>query len=364
MKNVFPLLILFFLISCSKDSPTPTTNNFECTTSNPATKGNRTIGIDLLNLTETNSFDDNIRLAKELGIEFIALHMIWSGIESSPENYTDPNNAIQLLGEVAENNNMKFSLTLRPIDLTGKTVPSDLENMRFNDPIIIDRFKRLLDFVFTKINPKILLNLQIGNEIDGYDSSNEHVDFWSDYGAFLFSIQQYVHSINPNVKVGFTATYDGLMANQTVFTSLINAVDLLGVTYYPLQSNFDVEEPDVIFQDLDNLISSYNTVPIYLQEVGYQTSAVNNSSEDKQAEFYCNFFKAWDTHKEDIIAANIVRLNDLSTATAELSAGDYNIDDRSFIEYLRTLGVRSFSNEGQNKPAYQIIKDNLRQRAW
>ena len=356
------LLLLLLFTGCKKDDPP--TETFTCEIESPQPKGDRLIGLDLLNITETNTFEDNIDLAKELKTDYIALHTTWSGLEPSPNNYTDPIDAILLLGQTAQDNGFKFSLTLRPIDATGKTVPSDLENLRFNDEQMINRFKALLDYVFTRVEPSVLLNLQIGNEIDGYDTSNEHPDFWLDYSEFLAAIQQYMHATYPGVLVGYTAQLDGLLENPSIFSALNNAVDILGVTYYPLKSNFDVKAPSAVIDDLNELMSTYDDIDIYLQEIGCQSSARNNSSEAKQAEFFCNFFTVWDTHADRLKAANIVRLNDLSEADAEASAGPYGISSTPFIEYLRTLGLRSFDGEGQNKQAFQIIKDNLEARGW
>lgn len=358
-----PLFISLIFFSCKKEETDTASENFECITDNSIAKSNRNIGIDLLDLSQSNSFEDNILLAKELGVEFIALHMPWSSIESSPNNFIDPFDAIFLLGKVAAENDMKFSLTIRPIDLVGKTVPSDLENMRFNSMEMIDRFKAVTDFIFTKVDPSVLLNFQIGNEIDGYDTSNEHSDFWSDYGEFINAISNHIHSINPNLKVGFTGTFSGLMENQNTFKTLLENVDILGVTYYPIKSNFDVKDPSVVFEDFNDLVNSFNKT-IYLQEVGYQSGALNNSDEEKQAEFFCNFFKAWDTHADKIKSANILRLNDLSKIGATESAGPYGISNPEFIEYLRTLGVRTFDGKGKEKKAFEVIKNNLRERGW
>lgn len=359
----FLLVIILTFFSCSRDYPVEP-NGFICEITNPIEKGDRILGIDLLDLSETNSFDQNIDLANEIGVEFIALHLTWSSIETSPNVYEDPFSAMELLGQVAVGNNYNFSLTIRPIDLTGKTVPSDLENTRFNDSIMIDRFKSLVDFIFTKVNPSILLNFQIGNEIDGYDTTNEPSTFWDDYGEFLQEITNYIHSINSNVRVGYTGTHDGLLANPSLFNTLLQNVDILGVTYYPIKPDFSVKEPNTVFTDFENLVTSFISKPIYLQEVGYQTSTTSNSNEEKQAEFYCNLFKAWDLHIDKIKSLNIVRLNDLSLQGAQEAAGPYGLSNTQFIEYLRTLGIRTYKSEGSNKQAFNTIKSNALARGW
>ncbi|PID93331.1 MAG: hypothetical protein CSA95_08080 [Bacteroidetes bacterium] len=365
MKNLLlvSIVLLTLFCACSKDGPIA--DNFpECEMDNPLPKGNRVLGLDLLDLTESNTFDQNIDLAKELGINFIALHLPWRFIETTPNHYVDPYNAIELLGQVAVANNLKLSLTIRPIDLTGKMVPYDLENVRFNDFEMINRFKSVVDFVFTKINSNTLLNIQIGNEIDGYNTSNESPVFWEDYGFFLHEITNYIHSINPNVKVGFTGTCYGLLQNPTRFNTLLQSVDILGVTYYPINNDFRVKEPSTVFSDLDNLSTAFDTKPIYMQEVGYPSSETNNSSEEKQANFFCNFFKAWDSHANSIKSISIVRLNNLSKQGAMDAAEPYGISDSEFIEYLRTLGLRTFDKAGTNKKAFETIKDNAVARGW
>jgi hypothetical protein len=73
-----------------------------------------------------------------------------------------------------------------------------------------------------------------------------------------------------------------------------------------IKNGFNVKDPDCPFNDLADLVSYYNAKPIYMQEIGYQTSGANNSSEYKQAEFYCNLFKAWDMHAS-LCKANIIK---------------------------------------------------------
>ncbi|QCW99357.1 hypothetical protein FGM00_04240 [Aggregatimonas sangjinii] len=344
------------------DAPAPTA--FECTSHVANPKGKRVVGLDILDLSQTGSFNDNIDLAKQMGIDFIALHINWTAIETSPNVFIDPDDALASLAKIAIDNNLKFSLTIRPIDLTGKTVPKDLENKRFNVPEMSNRFDKLMDFVFTKVDPSVLQNLQIGNEIDGYDTASEAPDFWQDYGIFLGAIAHHIHLKYPSLQIGFTGTIPGLLENPAVFNDLLQNVDILGATYYPLNSDFNVKHPTVVFEDLNALVAAFPSKPIYLQEVGYQSSPTNNSSESKQAEFYCNFFAAWDSQRDAIFSANLVRLHDYSITAAQEGARPYDISDIVFIEYLRTLGIRTYDGDGTEKEAFSIIQDNLIARGW
>ena len=366
MKHFFICgLVVLLVFACKKKQENKETEvSFTCSNLKPEPKGNRIIGLDLLNTNENGTFENNISHAKDLGAEFLALHLNWTSIEQTPNAYSDPGNALYLLNQSAKINNLKFSLTIRPIDLTGKTVPADLDSMRFNDTHMINRFKKVVDFVFDRVDANILLNLQIGNEIDKYDFSKEHPDFWADYGVFLNALRNHIKLKNNNVNVSFTGTLEGMLTNKTRFNLLAKNMDHIGVTYYPLKENFDVKKPDDAMATINTFVQAFDSKPIYFQELGYQTSESNSSSETEQADFFCRFFKVWDTYKDKIRSVNILRLNDLSLEEAKKSAGPYGLSNPEFIEYLRTLGIRTYDGKGNNKKAFDVIKKNLAARNW
>jgi len=331
-------------------------------------KGDRLLGMDILNSAESGSFEADFEKASEFGIEFTGLHLLWDQIETSPESYTDPGDALSAFSSFCSQNGIKLGLTVRPIDLTGKTVPSDLLSTRFNTELMKSRFKSVIDFIFSKIEYKLLTSLQIGNEIDGYDTSSEHAEFWSDYGDFLYEMKAYTEKTYPGLKIGFTVTLGGVISgthkSSGVFEALSEAVHLVGVTYYPLNGDFTVMEPSVVDSHFEAITSKFSGKTIYLQEVGYQTSSECNSSEEKQAEFICNVFTAWDKFRENIKLIEFVRLNDVSLEAAEELAGPYGLSDKKFIEYLRTLGLRTYDGNGNDKKGLSILKESAALRGW
>ena len=362
------LLIFFITAILIAGCPGSDTNQeWECP-GTYETKGDRFLGMDILNAAETGTFEDDFEKAKEFGIEFTGLHLLWTGIETSPEIYSDPGNALTIFNTFCTENNIKLSLTIRPIDMTGKTVPSDLESTRFNNELMKSRFKSLIDFVFTQIDYQLLTSLQIGNEIDGYDTSEEDPDFWSDYGDFLFDIRTYVDSEYPGLKTGFTVTLlgvtSGAHSTSGVFEALSGVVHVVGVTYYPLNNDFTVMDPEVVESHFDAITSKFSGSTIYLQEVGYQTSSECNSSENKQAHFVCQVFHAWDTYRDTIKLIEFVRMNDVTQSQAEEFAGLYGVGEDKFIEYIRTLGLRTYDGNGTDKEAFSTLKEHANIRGW
>ncbi len=270
----FLLVFAILLPSCSKpldESRTTTTPTVEA-----LARGNRMLGVDILNVTaagasDNSGFSDNIAYMKQLGAQYFGLHVTWTAIETdSGDDYsagtmTDPFFASFI--DVCVANNLKISLTIRPVDLTGKTVPTELMDNRFNDSIISARFNALLGYVLnitgnveTSVKLKdILVSLHLGNEIDHYNpliglpgSQIQDTDFWSDYTTFLESSCNHVHSIDANVKCGFTITFDGYSSShKPEITDWATKVDAVGITYYPMKSGFLVEDPAHPLTELD-----------------------------------------------------------------------------------------------------------------
>ena len=147
---------LFGLTSCSDDrssEPTPEPTSFVCETEE-APKNNRAIGMDILDTAEAGTFDEGLEIARGMGVSFLDLHMDWITLEATPETLVDPAETLAQFSALLEANpGLQLSLTLRPIDLPGKRVPTDLEALRFNDPLMISRFTALIDFVLSIVPP-------------------------------------------------------------------------------------------------------------------------------------------------------------------------------------------------------------------
>jgi hypothetical protein len=127
-----------------------------------------------------------------------------------------------------------------------------------------------------------------------------------------------------------------------------------------------MQDPSVVVDDFQDLVTEYpNTnIPIYFAECGYASSPYCNSSETKQADFYTEVFEAWDMFNDNIKWITIFKTNDWSQAEVDTLGDYYGISDTTFLEYLRTLGVRTWPGSGDNKVAYERILCELDARDW
>ncbi len=138
--------------------------------------------------------------------------------------------------------------------------------------------------------------------------------------------------------------------------------DLIMVTYYPLKNGFKVHSPAVVHDHFKRLTGIYAGKTISMLEAGYPTSTYLDSSEDKQVEFIRELFTAWDHHRDQILHMNFMWLHDVSDAKLEEFERYYRISTRAFIQFLATLGLRTY--DGKDKPAFDELKYQIQARNW
>jgi hypothetical protein len=374
MRHLLPpeiLYVLFFFMAAvlSCDSESDDDDIFAGCLHSVETRGNRVIAYDLLDATETGDFEINYNIAsQQLHTDFIQLLQPWNAFENQTAGVYDGEAMgwYKTLNAFAASTGTKLSLIITPIDIPGRFLPAYLEGKKFNDPLVIDGFNNLIDALFNDtdgvIDPTLVIALSVGNEIDHYNwvANSDQIP---EYKAFLQAIKPKVNSYG--IPLHFTGTLYGITESGNTWTDMGQAVDKVSFTYYPLNSDFTVKSPDVVFTDLNSIATKFAGKDLFLQEIGYPSSTTLNSSQAKQAEFFCNFFNAWDTHKDQISHVSILRLNDASPAAAEETAVAYGIPGNApFIEYIRTLGIRTWAGKGEEKPAFEVIKGEIERRDW
>lgn len=357
-------LLLVILASCKKDDRQEKPSL--CITE-AMPKGLRLLGMDILNAAEGGSFDENVALAESCGASFTSLHLNWNQINPNNAVFVDPDQVLVSINHHCQLNGWKLNMMIRSIDIPGKNLPTDLAEHRFNSPEVIARMEATIDFVLDRVAPVHLTSLLIGNEIDAYDTSQEPASFWSDYGEFMAACKHHLDRKYPQVKLGFAITLlgcvEGPHASSGIFQGLAELVDIVVVTYYP-QKGFIVMDPSVAESHFDAITAKFPNTTLFMDEVGYQTSAVCQSSEDLQAQFVCEVFKAWDKHQEQIPMLSFVRLNDISRDDAVSMAGDYHSNDELMIEYLQTVGLRTYDGKGLEKEAFGVLREQALLRGF
>jgi hypothetical protein len=136
------------------------------------------------------------------------------------------------------------------------------------------------------------------------------------------------------------------------------------ITYYPLQSDFTVRDPGVVHADFDRVLSLYPGRPVIFTEAGYPSSPDCSSSEEKQAAFVRNIFRAWDAHADQIRGVAFLWLHDISPESVATLTSYYGLHARGFRGYLSSLGMRTYPGVGRDKPAFAALAEEAKARGW
>jgi hypothetical protein len=282
----------------------------------------------------------------------------WADLEPSQGRYT-----LDSLTSIIDTTPQQHILVnIGVIDTTNKTTPAFLQGTSFDSPVVRADFRGLIDQLKPHLTSKVKY-VALGNEVDVYLS--QHPDQWSAYATFFEDAAAYIHTVAPNVLVGVTATYDGLIGpNASLMATLNAASDVWIATYYPIDGYFVPRGPGAALTELPRLANLTGGKPLVIQEVGYPSASALGSSEQDQAQFIANVFQVWRTlGGNQVPFVNFVSLHDTTPSVCAQYALYYGVgplggDVNNFKAYFCSLGIRR--SDGTPKPAWNTF---LRQAA-
>lgn len=346
-----------------KTASTPTAGNSSRTQDgSTVSRGNRILELDA-NPPQVNDYDRVMDQVHKLGADSVRLTVYWDEIETSPGIYKPDPNWLAVANSYYPAQGLQVSLVIAVLDTTETRLPHDLEGKSLDDPLVIKRFNSLLDYVAGQIPELTLTSLAIGNEIDGVLGADPAA--WKAYTDFFIPAAEKAHTLFPGVPVGAKVMYDGLASKAVEQARALNQqTDVVMTTYYPLENDFTVRDPTVIQKDFDRLVDHYPEREIHITEIGYPTSKKNDSSPEKQAAFIREMFRAWDEHQEQITLISYTWLHDLPPSTVSDFKAYYGVSNSAFGEFLRTLGLRSYPGQGENKVGFEVFRQEAAARGW
>ena len=265
---------------------------------------------------------------------------------------------------------LKVELQLRTVNTVVEELPAELAGSTYDDPLVVQAMLETLDTLFAHIPGLELAALNIGNESDalwGMDASR-----YEQFGNLLTAVKPHAKALyealhGDTLSVGTTFTWGGLTnATTAPFCQLANTTaDHISATYYAIQNDFTVKPPFAVMADLDLLTTMQpGPKPIRLAEIGYPSGSLCNSNETLQSEFVQWTFTAWDQHMARIPYMNWFLTTDWDSATVADLGVYYGITVPTFLEYLRTLGLRTWPGSGTDKLAYGTLLCELETRSF
>lgn len=352
-------LVLGVLVALCFQAPTPSD---AATNTTVVPRGNRILGI-AANEAQNGDFGAAFTLAKGAGMRATPLSVYWDDLEPAPGVYNPSVNWLAIANAFYPPNATSVLLVVVPIDTVQNRMPADLHGLALDDPQVITRFQRLLDYIFTQIPALQLVALSIGNEVDVYFGAD--ATLWNEYTRFFAATAAYARLQRPGLQVGVKTTYNGAVVTAREQVGRLNqASDTVLVTYYPCYDNFTVKAPTLVPADFAALVSAFPSKPIMLAELGYPSSLLLNSSQTKQKTFIDYVFKAWDTYHNRIQLILFERLHDLSAAEAQAQASAYGPLTPQTAAFFETLGLRTYAGAGTAKAAFRALQTHTKARGW
>lgn len=317
------------------------------------------IGVDITT-AEKNDYNTAFLLGKQLGMNSVGIYQNWTALETSPEKYNMA--VLDIANYYYPSYQTAVDLTVTPIHTNNLEVPADLVNTPFDNPTFINRFKKLLDSIKAHTPNLTLSSLVIGSEHDVYLGYNALL--WSRYTTFYKAVSDHARTLWPGLKIATELTFDGL-TTKNAFAQTLNAYsDYIGISYYPLNADFSVKPISVLPSDFATLVGLYPEKPLCFYQYGYPSSPACNSSEEQQAQFIAQTFASWDTYASSIRMIDFTWLHDLDTAAVNHYGKYYGITSKAFLEYLRTLGLRTWSGNGVDKTAFTELQCQAKARGY
>jgi hypothetical protein len=351
------------LTGCGGSAPSGTSDGgADADAGDPAGRLLGIIGTASENGVAASSYEQSCESAltqsQRANVNAVSLRWQWGEIETGASRYEDT--MLDAVNQLYAGKGVQVVLGIDPLDGPVRGTPSDLDTTSFDDPGLIDRYKRLLDHVLSRLPDLDIRVLVVGNEVNMYLSETNQ---WQEYARFYEAVGTYARSIAP-LRVGVTATGEFVMEPIYLepMKNLNQFSDVISLTQW---ASYDL----VAYFDL--LTSEYEGRPIVIQEIGYPSSPVLGSSEEQQADFIRDVFSAWDQHASQIHGIFFFYLHDMSAEDARhwedmiCAAFPRHCGEPGVITALfSSLGLRTHPGWGNDKQAFTVLIEESRARGW
>jgi hypothetical protein len=372
---VFFLAVPAFVVCHPPDSPTQATctdgigngdeTGVDCGGSCPACpkpKGDRLLGI---NPYPSKDGDDATAFTKVLsaGVNAMSTGWSWPELELAPGVFDTA--LLDYFNSLYAVAGFKIVLMINPIETDLKAVPADLADLAFDDPVMIARFKSLLDVVFNHLPDLDIDTLLIGNEANSHLIDNPSK--WGAYQTLVEAASAHAKSLRPGIKVGVEGMREGFFSDE--MQALNRSCDIIALTYYPSvpkPGHWDFPDLSVMEGDLAALTAAYPDKEIYIIELGYSSSEVFDSSQEEQEAFVREAFRVWDLYESRITMVSFFMLHDYDPVWIKGLMTALGLDEHPYYDEIfagfTTVGLRTYL--GEDKLAFPAFVEEASARGW
>ena len=288
-KNLIILILSVLLISCSKDDSEPVI--IENPSSNVFYYGadlsyvNEMEDCGAVYKDSNENFKDPYKIFAEAGTNLVRIRLWHNPIWTNYSNINDVKKSIQRAKSEGMNVLLDFHYSDSWADPSNQEIPAAWLNQINNTELLGDL---VYNYTFDTLNELYNLNLlpeivQIGNEINAMILQNGEVEWpidWLRNSALLNKGIKAVRDISnqKNIKIEImlhiAQPENALWWFGEAFNAGITDFDWIGLSYYPLWSEYNLNTIDV---PLKNLIETY-AKKLMIVETAYPFTLINADS--------------------------------------------------------------------------------------
>ncbi|MBM3740397.1 MAG: hypothetical protein FJW39_31970 [Acidobacteria bacterium] len=247
--------------------------------------------------------------------------------------------------------NMDVSVTLKTANTTGRELPADLVGRAWNDPVVLDRWSKLMTAVVARLNARVQW-LNLANEVDFYFF--ERPGEIPAFREFFRTGDAVVQKLRPGLSTGLVFAHDSVRYTDRVFHQLNDLGRHVGFTYYNLDG-IKARSPREVAIDFPWMVHLAGGKPVIITEFGYTSSPEAGGGPDEQRAFFINSFDALYRLSGKVRAARVFQMSDLpGEAVVDLARSLGQGANLTFVAHLGSLGI--FHRTGVPKPAWDVFR--------
>lgn len=295
------------------------------------------------------------------GMNAFTFYEDWSTLEPEAGNYQLDDLEATLIWLEGLGFTPLLNLTL--IDIDALNLPTDLTEVPFDDPQLVERLYALLDEVVPLLVEHGGFVLLIGNEVDQY-FADVNPNALESYSHLLEMAREHVRQIEPQLAVGVTLTGDEVLAQGEKFEALHQVTDVIPFNFYPLTAEFTVMPLEDIPAALNAYLDVYGDRPVIIQELGCPSGDALESSLDYQQQCFEVLFETLRLYPQ-VRFVTVFTLHDWDAQTCESVMDFLGLSDEELPalymdrihDYLCTLGL--LDADFAPKPAWDVFLNAL-----
>jgi hypothetical protein len=307
----------------------------------------------------TEAIEARWQEALEAGMRVGRLQIDWDELEPGPGVY-DKDALRDRLDEYRRLDLQTF-LLISVYDSDGPVVPEYLKGRSLDDPELIRRFNRLMEWVIPMLVEYDGYMISVLNEAD--NSFGEVPGLHEEVLTFLREAKQHIHNIDDRMAVGATVSEGNVATGTPGVQALIDESDVACFNFYgaELIGEFPYYQPQreaEISADIEQMLEISGSKQIVIQELGmWSGSDLLPSNEEMQRRFFEVFFEEMASRKR-IRTAYVFQLVDWSPEVTNLIAEPLRAEEvpedfvHVFIESLQTIGLIRYE-DGESKLAWE-----------